>query len=257
MELDTTKLRAVAAWRGSAPGDNAPTAGDRNSLVLRARRTRFADSDDWRIALLREGDHRIKNSLQIVASLLEGQALQESFQTARDALRNASARIQAIAHIHDALQAGAGEDLVDLDMLIADTCRSLQLVAGDPEQVRIVVDTVSVRAPTRIAQPILLAVTELVINALRHAFPDGRRGVVTVSLLKRHNRLHIVVADDGIGLPVDGMQGRGFGMKLLRMAAAQISAEILVERDAGSRFTIVAPAPEVETTALTPAGEAP
>jgi two-component sensor histidine kinase len=134
---------------------------------------------------LREGDHRIKNSLQIVASLMSLQERRETNPAARLALGAASARIQAVARIHDALQLSGGADGVDLGELLESMCSSLQSMAGDPNAVKIVVEAEHIRAPIAVAQPTILAVNELVVNALRHAFPAGRPGNVRVSATTR------------------------------------------------------------------------
>src|SRR5687768_10256470 len=116
--------------------------------------------------MLREGDHRIKNSLQIVASLMGLQARRETNPVARDALRAATSRIQAVARIHDALQlSGGGDDVVDLGGLIATMCKSLHVMAGDPHAINIVVNVERIEAPLALTQPLVLAVNELVVNA--------------------------------------------------------------------------------------------
>jgi two-component system, sensor histidine kinase PdtaS len=171
--------------------------------------------------MLREGDHRIKNSLQIVASLVRLQAGHETSIEARTALNAAAMRIQAVGGIHDALQQGAGQDVVDIGEALRKMCLALNAMAGDPLVVEVVVDVQSVFAPVAMAQPIALAVNELVINALRHAFPDDRRGSVRVSLRRSGGQLRIVVADDGVGIPAE-QANKGYGMRLVRMTTEQI-----------------------------------
>ena len=131
---------------------------------------------------LREGDHRIKNSLQIVASLMGAQERRETNPAARQALRTATSRIQAVARIHDALQLTGGADDVSLGALIETMCTSLHAMAGDSDAVRIIVDAECIHAPIRLAQPVVLVTNELVVNALRHAFPEGRPGAIQVSV---------------------------------------------------------------------------
>src|SRR5690242_14854728 len=80
--------------------------------------------------LLREGDHRIKNSLQVVASVLAVQARRETTPATRDALQAATARIQVVARIHDALQMKSGDDLIDIGALVSTMSRSLHAMAG-------------------------------------------------------------------------------------------------------------------------------
>lgn len=193
--------------------------------------------------MLREGDHRIKNSLQVVASLLGLQAQREANGAARDALHAAMARIQAVARIHDALQLGAGEHGVDLGALIATMSKALHAMAGEPASVQVVVRVESVQLPLNLAQPLLLAVNELVINALRHAFPDGRAGAVMVTLARDRDKVRIDVCDNGVGLPIGYADGRGYGTMLVRAMVAKIGGCLDVEASSGARFTLTVPLP--------------
>jgi two-component system, sensor histidine kinase PdtaS len=190
---------------------------------------------------LREGDHRIKNSLQIVASLMDMQERRETNPAARSALRAATARIQAVARMHDALQLNGSADAVNLGALIEKMCASLHEMAGDPLRVKVVVDAEAIDAPIRLAQPMVLAVNELVVNALRHAFPGERCGTISVALQCSDGELRVVIADDGTGLPADHSKSGGFGMKLVHMMAAKIGAKLHIESTKGSRFTLSAP----------------
>lgn len=197
--------------------------------------------------LLQESDHRIKNSLQIVASLVLQQARRAGSIVARDELRTAAARIVSVASIHDALQRGAGHETVDLGLVLKEMCKSLQAIAGDPRDVRVSVTADSLTTHTMLAQPIALAVNELVLNALRHAYPEDRTGkVIDVHASLQGDALRVVVADDGCGLPpaLEGAptkNGRNFGMRLVQTLVAQISGRLEVTSGAGTRFTIIAP----------------
>lgn len=190
---------------------------------------------------LREGDHRIKNSLQIVASLMGMQERRETSETARAALHAATARIQAVARMHDALQLEGSADAVNLGALIETMCAALHEMAGDPLRVKVIVNAEKIDAPIALAQPVVLAVNELVVNALRHAFPDERGGTVHIELRCVDGELRVVVTDDGVGLPADHDKATGFGMKLIRMMANKIGAKLHVENTPGACFTLTAP----------------
>jgi two-component sensor histidine kinase len=162
---------------------------------------------------------------------------------AKQALRTAKARIEAVARIHDALQLTGGADDVSLGALIETMCGRLQAMAGDASAVQVMVDAEFIHAPIALAQPVVLATNELVVNALRHAFPDGRPGSVRVSVSSAGGQLRVVVADDGVGLPADYQQGLGFGMKLVNMMVAKVGGALSVDNKAGARFTLSAPLP--------------
>ena len=195
--------------------------------------------------MLREGDHRIKNSLQIVAGLMHVQARREENSSARAALTAAASRIQSIARIHDALQAAHGKDVVDIGVILTIMCETLQAMAGDPRAITVRVEAASMEAPVALAQPIVLAINELVVNSLRHAFPDGRAGTILVEISNTKSGLNISVADDGVGLPADYANGKGYGMRLVHMMAGEIGGALHVESGVGARFTIAVPAAKI------------
>lgn len=191
--------------------------------------------------MLREGDHRIKNSLQVVASLLGLQARRETSDAARDAIHAAAARIQAVARIHDALQLDGGGAAPDIGALIAAMSDSLRDMAGDPLSIEIIVRVQPIKVPLTLAQPLVLAVNELVLNALRHAFPNGRTGAIMVTVARDCDGVRIVVSDNGVGLPAGYADGRGYGMTLVRAMIAKIGGRLDVETSSGARFTLSAP----------------
>lgn len=192
---------------------------------------------------LREGDHRIKNSLQIVASLMNMQERREANPVAQQALRAATARILAVASIHDALQLAGSSDDVNVGALVETMCGALQSMAGDPEAVQIIVEAAFIHAPIAVAQPVVLAVNELVVNALRHAFPGERRGAIGVNIACHASELCVVVEDNGVGLPEGYQGGAGFGMKLVRMMTAKVGGTLIIESKVGARFTLTVPLP--------------
>lgn len=193
--------------------------------------------------MLREGDHRIKNSLQVVSSLLAMQASREQSAPAKQALLAAATRIQSVARIHDALQANVGQDSLALGATIQTMCQGLQAMAGDALSVQVIVTAEAIEAPVSFAQPLVLAINELVVNALRHAFDGDRVGTIHVSVCRVRDELLVVVADDGKGLPADHDQRCGFGIKLVQMMAEQIGGSVTVDNKRGARFTIRAPMP--------------
>lgn len=191
--------------------------------------------------LLREGDHRIKNSLQVIASLLSLQARRAPTADTKAALQAAASRVLAVARIHDALQLNGGGDSADVGKLIEAMCKSVHAMAGDPLSINILVTAEPIEAALSLTRPLLLAVNELVINALRHAFPHDRGGVVRVTVTRRDQNVCISVADNGVGLPPDYAEGRGYGMTLVRAMIAKLGGILDAENASGARFTLTAP----------------
>ena len=217
-----------------------------NRLILENARLRRICAQAKEVAsrhaiLLREGDHRIKNSLQIVASLMNMQASRSDDGAVRSALLAASARVQSIARIHDALQTAEGKDEVDLGAAIETMCKALHQMASDPQKISVEVHAEHIETSVAIAQPIVLAVNELVVNALRHAFPNDRGGIVRIDIRRSGENIVVVVADDGQGMPLNHVEGKGYGMKLVRMMAAQIGGSLEMRDQSGVRYELTIP----------------
>ena len=165
--------------------------------------------------LAREADHRIKNSLQTVVATLFQQARTAGTDAERNALESAAARVAALAEVHASLSFADGVDFLfpEIDLgahltsLIGRLTKALGTEEG-PLAVRVEVERLAVSPD--MAKQLGLVVTELVTNALRHAFPAGRKGVVRVIGARRRDGCYqVCVIDDGRGLPPGSTCGSG------------------------------------------------
>ena len=197
--------------------------------------------------LLDEVNHRVKNSLQIVANLLRTQALRHRSQEVRQELLDSSSRVLAIAEVHRRLYGeGAVYDTVELSDLIrsiAENAIPSNSDGGGEPAMSVAVGT-PLPAPVHTAVPVALIVNELLTNSYKHAFPDGRTGTVRLDMEVDGDEVRIDVADDGIGLPeeVASSSGGGFGLNTVRNLTRQIRGRLEIERlTPGTRFLLTFP----------------
>jgi two-component sensor histidine kinase len=206
--------------------------------------------------LRREADHRIKNSLQVVASLLRVQADGARTREAAEALRLAGARVAAVAEVHALLASapprGGAADALDLHDYLREVCASLGVAMGaDGRRGEIVVEVEPATVTAATAQALGLAIAELVANAFRHGFAPGAAGTVWVQGARAAaaeggggGRYRLTVADDGRGLPAGFAvgSGPGLGLRLLALVARQVGAGLEADGGrCGSRFTLSLP----------------
>ena len=227
--------------------DIAFLQGAANLLGMAIERQRMEASlrtaVDQRETLLQEMNHRVKNSLQLVASMLHLQASSADDEAVRHQLQDASSRITAIARAHQRLYRSDQVQAIDLAAYLVDLCGDLQLSAGES---RIDVHVPgAIEIATDRAIPIALVVTELVTNAAKYAYPDGVPGPIEVRLGQGDDgRVQLSVADNGAGLPdgFDAAASHGLGMRITRALANQLGAEIQVRpRTPGTEFVLLMP----------------
>jgi two-component sensor histidine kinase len=193
--------------------------------------------------LLREVNHRVANSLQLISSLIELQVRRLRDPEARAALRQAAARVDAVSLVHRRLYTSSDVQFVDLDQYVTGLVDELRrATAGDAPGDRIELRTEPIRVETDMAVSIGLIVNELVMNALKYAYPDGQSGVVRVALLRGAEGGTILsVEDDGVGLP-DGefeSRGTGLGSMIVQAMAQSLGASFAMERrKPGTRFAL-------------------
>jgi len=184
--------------------------------------------------LLQEIHHRVKNSLQLVASMLNLQAGNGTNPEIERQLRDASNRVLAIARAHERLYKDDDVATLDLGAYLRDVCGDLNLPnLGCTVEVSA---AEGIRLATDRAVPLVLLATELVTNAAKYAYPAERKGKVLVNLARRdEGHLVLTVANNGAGLPTDfdARQAKGLGMRIVRAFAGQLGANLQVSSGAG------------------------
>jgi len=153
-------------------------------------------------AAIREVHHRVKNNLQTISSLLSLQARRLDPGKGQEALREAERRVRSIAVVHEVLSREPGEQ-VPFDEIVDSLVRMAEdsVMGGHPVTISVTGDLGAV--PAEIATPLAVVLAELLQNAVEHAFGADRdgEGRVNVGLATTGDRLHVVVVDDGCGLP--------------------------------------------------------
>src|SRR6204780_1078696 len=184
--------------------------------------------------LLKEVDHRVKNSLQIVSSLLYLQA--KTAGPAANQFHSAAARVAAIAAVHQQLHKYDDVGTVVLDRYIIDLCQHITAASSSPDRTwPLIIDADPLTIPTDVAVPLALIVNELITNAIQHSKPVSQGGSVHVTLKDHTDHYSISVSDPGDGpaaakIPDSlGSRHSGLGTRIVETLARQIDATFVKE----------------------------
>lgn len=199
--------------------------------VTQARADAKAKDDAIRqnLILLQEVRHRVANSLQIIASVLLQNAKRTASDETRSHLRDAHNRVMSVAALERQLSASAEGD-VELHSYFIELCDSIAAsMIADDARISLSVAGAGGVVDARVSVSLGLIVTELVINALKHAFPDGRSGSIVVDCGFRGPNWTLSVSDDGVGMPADAADIRiGLGTSIVQALARQLDAVVIV-----------------------------
>ena len=191
--------------------------------------------------LLQEINHRVKNSLQLVAGMLRLQAGDDPHLGQR--LQEASSRIMAIGRAHDRLYRSPQIAKIEMSDYLSDICNDLKQVIPNCDILFVASDQFSFNTDQAIN--LALVVTELVANAAKHAYPDGRRGPIQIRVGRKDDAVAgISVRDEGVGLAPDFeiTKRDGFGMRLVNALVKQTHGQFRIERHPrGTEFILEIP----------------
>jgi two-component sensor histidine kinase len=272
-EWDVPQLRSLlkATLAGSAEIEAYEMDLDRKDrpsrrLVLSAKKLAYADAANIRLllavsdvtdarlsdklkddmlrekaVLLQELQHRVANSLQIIASVLLQSARRVQSDETRSHLYDAHQRVMSVAAVQRQLAASRlGE--VELRAYLTDLCRSIGAsMIRDPSQISLKASVDDSVTSADVSVSLGLIVTELVINALKHAFPGGRGGEIVVDYQAQPPGWRLSVGDTGVGFPTDPESAKaGLGTSIVEALARQLGAGVqIVDTSPGTLVSIV------------------
>ena len=205
---------------------------------------------EQRELLLKELDHRVSNSLQVVMSMLHLQAGSTADTGVRQLLLEASGRISAVARAHQRLRLRDGGGPIELIGYLDEVCRDLASSVGPCDFASTCPAPVLV--PSDRAVSVALVLIELATNAAKHGYADRLPGPIRVRLEPIAGQgLRLSVADDGQGLPADFALERspGLGMRIILALAERLDGQIQASpREGGAEYALVMPDPAAPTT---------
>ena len=191
--------------------------------------------------LLQELQHRVANSLQIIASVLLQSARRVNSEETRGHLRDAHQRVMSVASLQRQLAVSKLDD-VRLGPYFTELCQSIGAsMIRDPDHLKLVASADASVVGAEISVSLGLIVTELVINALKHAFPVERGGKILVDYVSQGSDWTLSVEDNGVGMPQGSEVGRGgLGTSIITALAAQLRARIEVtDTHPGTSISII------------------
>jgi PAS domain S-box-containing protein len=193
--------------------------------------------------LLQEVHHRVKNNMQIISSMLRLQSSQIDDQNVREIFQSSQNRIHAMALVHEKLYVSKDLSRINFsDYIQSLAVHIFQLYQVNSDSIRLKTSLEDVFLDIQTAIPCALILNELISNALKYAFPNGRRGEIEIQMRTLDKRTHqLIVKDTGIGLPADMniKNMESLGLNIVSMLVGQLDGSVEIRREGGTEFIIV------------------
>lgn len=191
--------------------------------------------------LLKEVHHRVKNNLQLIMSMLNIQARRNNYANIHEFLQKGENRISAMSLIHQRLyQSEEFSDRINIQLYIEDLVISInQTFENMAERIQVNVNAHNIILNLSTAIPLGLIVNELVTNALKHGFPDDKKGIVSVAIQNTDAmQFELIIADNGVGFNKENKKTKSFGLDLISLLTAQLNGTVIFENQDTTKATI-------------------
>lgn len=206
----------------------------------------LAQSHDANRVLLRELQHRVKNSLSIITGLIGIESSRMADPRLADVLTHLRNRVGSLSDLYDLLFRSQEVSETRLDVYIEQVSRSLlDSYSRNPGRITLALDLDEITIDVKRAMPIGLIINELLTNSVKYAYPDPMVGEIRVSLRGNDGAITLCVSDDGVGLPAeyDPDANTSTGLSLVMMLASQIDAGFEFKTGCGAAFLVSIPPP--------------
>ena len=195
---------------------------------------------DW---LVKEIHHRVKNNLHMVVGLLASQAEYLKGEEAYDAITESQHRIQAMSLIHQKLYNTENLSSIDMPHYVHELVDYLESSFDTAKNIRFVLDIAKASFPLSHSIPIGLILNEAITNAIKYAFPGGRKGQITILLQQPNPQapFSLIVRDDGIGIPAERRRQSSLGLSLIEGLSRDIRGHLHIVNDHGTVISLTFP----------------
>lgn len=236
-------VRLPAAVRSALEQSKAKEVLQAETIERQKVEKQLRDSLREKEVLLKEIHHRVKNNLQIISSLLNLQADYLKDEQAIEIFRVSQNRIDSMSLIHEKLYKSRDLARINLAEYIQDLVASLfNAYEVNPEAITLKISVDNVLLSIDVAVPCGLMLNELILNSIKHAFPDGRSGEICILGIHSNNdnEFLLIVRDNGIGLPkkFDFKNTKTLGLQLVNILTDQLKGTIEINTDRGVEFKI-------------------
>ncbi|HYJ36968.1 MAG TPA: sensor histidine kinase, partial [Chitinophagaceae bacterium] len=198
----------------------------------------LVDEKDW---LVKEIHHRVKNNLQIVMSLLNSQSTFIDNQPALAAIHDSQHRVHAMSLIHQKLYTSENVTSIDMSVYIREMVSYLSESFDTGQHIKFEFNIEPVEMDVSQSVPLGLILNEAITNALKYAFPEGKTGVISISLSQMDaNRCVLTVSDNGVGIPARLKNRKGsLGMSLMTGLSEDLDGEFSIESKNGTAIKVL------------------
>ena len=192
--------------------------------------------------LLHEVHHRVKNNMQVINSLLKLQSNNIEDKKIKEILKDSQSRVYAMSAVHEMLHGSEKLSEIDLKSYLSKITASIfQTYSTNHRKIKLNSSIENSPISINQAYPLGLIINELISNTLKYAFPEDRKGEITVSMKKLDKELKLTIADNGVGISeeFDWKNSKSLGLKLVRtLVENQLDGSIDMESNNGTKFII-------------------
>ncbi|HAE21511.1 MAG TPA: hypothetical protein DCG47_04190 [Spirochaetaceae bacterium] len=189
--------------------------------------------------ILKEVNHRIKNNMNIMGSLLKLQSDNYVSQETKSILLDAEGRLKSMMVLYDKLYQSGTHDELSMKDYVPSLLREIVDVFPNSESIKLSLKIDDFSLDTKFLSPLGIILNELITNSMKYACM-GDDGVIAVNVIKNGGRVYLDYQDSGIGLPesLTFENSTGFGLQLVKMLVEQINGTIQIEREKGTKYAI-------------------
>ena len=197
---------------------------------------RLLTEKEW---LLKEIHHRVKNNLQIVMSLLNSQSAYIENDAALTAIHDSQHRVHAMSLIHQKLYGSDNVSSIDMSFYVQELVTYLRDSFDSGQRIRFELNVEPLEFDVSQAVPLGLILNEAITNSLKYAFPEERKGIISISLAKTSQKEYLlIISDNGIGLPAEFNKKGSLGMGLMKGLSEDLDGNFSIANQNGTMIRI-------------------